>query len=72
MRRFRAFAALDEEALERSWAFRDKAMSVRYALYRTIEDTQDALVTGPRRSPTPNRCASSRSHSARSVTCTDF
>jgi hypothetical protein len=38
------FAGLDEGALERSWSYRDKPMSVRYALYRTLEDAQDALV----------------------------
>jgi DinB superfamily len=38
------FAGLDEGALERSWSFRDKPMSVRYALYRTLEDAQEALV----------------------------
>jgi hypothetical protein len=38
------FAGLDEGALERSWSFRDKRMSVRYALYRTLEDAQEALV----------------------------
>ena len=38
------FAALDETALERPWPFRDKPMSIRYALYRTLEDAQEALV----------------------------
>ena len=38
------FAALDEEALGRSWSFRDQPMSLRYALYRTIEDAQEAHV----------------------------
>ncbi|HTY79410.1 MAG TPA: DinB family protein [Candidatus Bathyarchaeia archaeon] len=38
------FAALDERELARPWAFRDKPMDVRYALYRTIEDAQEALV----------------------------
>src|ERR1051325_9866022 len=38
------FAALDEGALARPWSFRDKPMDVRYALYRTLEDAQEALV----------------------------
>lgn len=38
------FAALGEEALARSWSFRDRPMDVRYALYRTLEDAQDAHV----------------------------
>jgi hypothetical protein len=38
------FAGLDAGALKRSWSYRDKAMSVRYALYRTLEDAQEALV----------------------------
>jgi hypothetical protein len=38
------FAGLDAVALERSWSFRAKPMSVRYALYRTLEDAQAALV----------------------------
>jgi DinB superfamily len=38
------FAGLDEGALARPWSFRDKPMSVRYALYRTLEDAQEALV----------------------------
>ncbi len=37
-------AALDEAALSRPWSFRDKPMEVRYALYRTLEDAQEALV----------------------------
>ena len=41
---FVGFAGLDEDALERSWSFRDKPMSVRYALYCTLEDAQEALV----------------------------
>ena len=40
----RRFAALDEQELEQPWPFREKPMSVRYALYRTIEDTQEAVV----------------------------
>src|SRR5262245_46975493 len=38
------FAALDEPALARPWRFRDKPMDVRFALYRTLEDAQEALV----------------------------
>jgi len=38
------FAALDEEALGRPWSFRGQMMDVRYALYRTIEDAQEAQV----------------------------
>ena len=37
-------AALDEEALGRPWSFRGQMMDVRYALYRTIEDAQEAHV----------------------------
>jgi DinB superfamily len=37
----RGFAALDEEALARPWSWRDKAMDVRFALYRTLEDAQE-------------------------------
>jgi hypothetical protein len=38
------FAALDEEALARPWQFRDQPMDVRYALYRTLEEAQEAYV----------------------------
>jgi hypothetical protein len=38
------FAALDEKELAQPWHFRDKPMDVRYALYRTIEDAQEAAV----------------------------
>jgi len=38
------FAALDENELAQPWRFRDKPMDVRYALYRTIEEAQEALV----------------------------
>jgi hypothetical protein len=38
------FAAMDEAALARPWLFRDKPMDVRFALYRTLEDAQEALV----------------------------
>src|SRR2546422_10831396 len=37
----RGFAALDEEALSRPWSWRDQAMDVRFALYRTLEDAQE-------------------------------
>ena len=39
-----SFAALDEEALGQPWSFRGQPMDVRYALYRTIEDAQEAHV----------------------------
>ena len=39
------FAALDEKEVAQPWRFRDKPMEVRYALYRTIEDAQEMLVT---------------------------
>ena len=38
------FAAFDEKELGQPWRFRDKPMDVRYALYRTIEDAQEASV----------------------------
>ncbi len=38
------FASMDEEALARAWPWRDKPMDVRYALYRTLEDAQEAHV----------------------------
>jgi DinB superfamily len=38
----RGFAALDDEALGRPWSWRDKPMDVRFALYRTLEDAQEA------------------------------
>jgi DinB superfamily len=38
------FAALDEKELAQAWRFRDKPVDVRYALYRTIEDAQEAIV----------------------------
>jgi hypothetical protein len=37
-------AALDEAALARRWSFRDQPMDMRYALYRTLEDAQEAHV----------------------------
>jgi hypothetical protein len=38
------FAALDEAALARPWSWRDQPMGVRFALYRTLEDAQEAFV----------------------------
>ena len=35
---------LDEQALARPWSWRDKAMDVRFALYRTLEDAQEVHV----------------------------
>jgi hypothetical protein len=43
------FAALDEKELAQPWRFRDKPMDVRYALYRTIEDAQEAIVSAAAR-----------------------
>ena len=43
------FAALDEKELEQPWHYLGKPMSVRYALYRTIEDAQEALVAASAR-----------------------
>ena len=37
-----AAAALDEQALARPWTWRGKPMDVRYALYRTLEEAQEA------------------------------
>jgi hypothetical protein len=37
------FAALDDAVLSRPWPWRGKAMDVRFALYRTLEDAQEAL-----------------------------
>src|SRR5262249_62133205 len=51
----RGFAALDEQALARPWWWRDKAMDVRFALYRTLEDAQEARVRLP-----DARCPESR------------
>jgi DinB superfamily len=39
------FAALDAEALGRKWTWRDGAIDVRYALYRTLEEAQEAHVS---------------------------
>ena len=38
------FATLDEQELAQPWRFRDKPSDVRYALYRTLEDAQEAVV----------------------------
>lgn len=38
------FASLDEHELAQPWLFRDKTMDLRYALYRAIEESQEALV----------------------------
>ena len=35
---------LDEDALARPWSWRGRQMDVRYALYRTLEDAQEAYV----------------------------
>jgi hypothetical protein len=35
---------LDEDVLSRPWTFRGRQMDVRYALYRTLEDGQEAYV----------------------------
>jgi hypothetical protein len=35
-------AGLDETELARPWTWRGKAMDVRYALYRTLEEAQEA------------------------------
>jgi hypothetical protein len=37
------FASLDTAALERPWAWRARDLNVREALYRTLEDEQEAL-----------------------------
>lgn len=42
-------ASLDETALGQPGQFRDKPMDARYALYRTLEDTQEALVAASAR-----------------------
>jgi DinB family protein len=39
------FAALDERELAQPWRFHDKPTDIRYALYRTIEEAQGALVS---------------------------
>jgi hypothetical protein len=39
------FASLDAEALGRKWTWRDGAIDVRYALYRTLEEAQEAYVS---------------------------
>ena len=52
----RAFAALDHQALSQPWPWRDGRMDVRYALYRTLEEAQEAharVAAGPH--PEPRR-----------------
>jgi len=50
------FAAMDEAALSRPWTYRGKPMDVRYALYRTLEDAQEAQVDlAARHHPEPRR-----------------
>ena len=49
------FAALDAEGLAQRWVFRDKTTDVRYALYRTIEESQEALVHAAARSHPESR-----------------
>jgi hypothetical protein len=39
------FAALDAEALGRKWTWRDGTIDVRYALYRTLEEAQEAYAS---------------------------
>jgi hypothetical protein len=36
------FAALDEAELGKPWSFRGQQMDIRYALFRTLEDAQEA------------------------------
>ena len=53
------FAALDEKELAQPWRFRDKPVDVRYAIYRTIEDAQEAIVAaGARPHPESRRILS--------------
>ena len=39
------FAALDEQALVRPWRWRESTLNVREALYRSLEDAQEACVS---------------------------
>jgi DinB family protein len=39
-----SFAALDHEALSRPWTWREGTIDVRYALYRALEEAQEAQV----------------------------
>jgi hypothetical protein len=51
-----AVADLDEAALGRRWIYRDRPMDVRYALYRTLEDAQEAhVLVGARPHPESRR-----------------
>jgi hypothetical protein len=43
------FAALDEKELAQPWLYLGKPTDVRYALYRAIEETQEALVSAAAR-----------------------
>jgi hypothetical protein len=58
------FAALDEAELSQPWLYRDKRIDVRYALYRTIEETQEALVSVAARSQPESRRILSLAQSA--------
>jgi hypothetical protein len=40
----RGFAGLDHEALSRPWPWREGTIDVRYALYRALEEAQEASV----------------------------
>jgi hypothetical protein len=40
----RGFAELDHEALSRPWPWREGTIDVRYALYRALEEAQEAYV----------------------------
>jgi hypothetical protein len=43
------FAALDEKELSQPWLYLGKPMDVRYALYRTLEEAQEAAVSAAAR-----------------------
>jgi hypothetical protein len=49
------FAAMDDKALARRWTFRDRPMDVRYAIYRTLEEAQDAHIQVATRSHPESR-----------------
>ena len=65
------FAALDEEALARPWSWRDKALDVRFALYRTLEDAQEtyARVSAARYPESRRVLALAQQPSATSAAC---
>lgn len=46
-----AWTSLDEVELGRSWTWRDGQVNVRYALYRTLEEAQEAVVRATVPSP---------------------